>query len=187
MVAKRDFDVEFSESSEEQIITARALYEDQPTQLHYARLKGRDTWFSYIGHGGNNLDGSVSFDFPRSFREAADNAVLNAGYSLRTIDGQKSKEGELHQLYGGGSHIFPFITHGGNFSVYESENSVKPANPPQSGEVHIEIIDEQSDDITVQFEASDITPKNYVIEEAVLRRYAPLQRKENLPTIHIKS
>ena len=56
-------------------------------------------------------------------REAADEAVLQEGYPIRTIGGNQSPDGQIELFFGANAHIHTFHTHPNTFLVYRQTDS----------------------------------------------------------------
>lgn len=168
-----------------QVIVARVQDSGRSLQFLYTRQKGLDTWFGFVGMGGSLNSVSEAKNISDDVREAADDAVLAAGYPIRTIGGDESDSGQLEQFFKATYHVYSFITHPDTFSVYRTAD-MQPNGTPGSGETHIEIVNEQGGTVTVDAESGGASPPTYAIEEAVLFRYHAKQGSQSLPSVQIQ-
>lgn len=184
MVSPQDFTVSFSEANDRQVVVARVQSNGRDLQFLYARPIGRDTWFGFVGMGGSLDSVSAPSSIPDDVRKAADEAVLQEGYPIRTIGGKQSPEGQIELFFGGVTHIHAFFTHPNTFSVYRTRDS-SPGRSPGADETHIEIVSEQPDQVTVEAESGGSSPPEYAIQEAVRYRYYAQQGSHSLPSVRI--
>ena len=187
MVDAGDFTVTLADKDGKQIVSTKIQLDGVQTELLYARPKGRDTWFNFIGYGQSVTDASVSDGVPNEIREASDAAVLAEGYPIRTIDGDQSKSGEINLFFGGIHHVHSFITHPDSFYVFQDDSSAHPGGEPDSNQVYIRIVNEDNDKINVAVNTKKEKPNNFVIEEAVLFKWGSENGWKNLPNVNIES
>lgn len=187
MVEPEEFKVDFSESSGKQIVQTETRYEGRQIDFFYIRPKGRDTWFNFSGFGQSGSGDPVPEEIPQEVREASDEAVLNKGYPIRTVNGKQSEMGRINLFYGASYHVHSFVTHPGDFYVFQEDSSAKPEGEPNSNEIYIRVIMEKDNVIIADIDAGDLQPENFVIEEAVLFKYGSDYGLEDMPTVDLKS
>lgn len=185
MISSQDFTLSFSEGNDEQVVVARVLYSGRDLEFLYARPIGRDTWFGFVGMGESLDTVSAPSSIPGDVREAADEAVLQEGYPIRTIGGNQSPKGQIDLYFGGVTHIHSFITHPNTFSVYRTQDS-GPRKSPGADETHIEIVNEQPNQVTAEAESGGSPPPEYAVKEAARYRYYAQQGIQSLPSVQIQ-
>jgi hypothetical protein len=185
MLDAQDFEISLSEEDDAQLVVARAKHDGRSLQFLYARPIGRDTWFKFMGMGASVENLSSPSGISNDVREAADEAVYQEGYPIRTIEGKKSPEGKIELFFGGVNHIHAFFTHPNTFSVYRTRDS-GPARSLGTNETHIEIVEENEDLVKVEVESGGTSPPEYAIKEAVRYRYHAHKGIEGLPSVQVK-
>lgn len=179
---------------------------DRPTEgFLYVRPVGRDAWFHavdtvptrestgqtvHVDHAmqtdqSTQPNRAVSGDDPR-VRGAVERVLVDRGYPIRARDGTTPPAGFLQMLTETGTCARAFHSHPSTFVVHQ-ETGPSPDRQPTGDTVHVAVLEQREEAISVRVDAVGGPPPETAIREAVLAPCATAPRSADLPVVRVEN